>query len=147
MSQRIVDELNPQIFLTRNEVEKLLDFEEEKDVVDHNISLNKYNDPLLQGNTISLITNRLSSFSMLNKCTSFFVRRFVLARNPCFTDLFCSGPQVFLRPQLQIMLLYSTLLCKKIAPAPGGVKDISPLSSGGGQNRSFLQVVTDFAYV
>ena len=52
MSQRIVDELNPQLFLTRDEVEKLLDWEgqeTETDVVDHTISLNKYSDHILQG--------------------------------------------------------------------------------------------------
>ena len=49
MSQRIVDELNPQIFLTKNEVETLLDYREETDIVDHTVSLNRYNDELLQG--------------------------------------------------------------------------------------------------
>ena len=36
------------------------------------------------------------------------------------------------------MLLYSTLLCKKIARAPGGHKKfvLTKLGGGGGQNRS-----------
>ena len=40
-------------------------------------------------------------------------------------------------PVTNYMLLYSTLLHKKIACAPGGVKNISPLSWGmAKQNRS-----------
>ena len=45
-------------------------------------------------------------------------------------------PKCYLRPKLQnYMLLYSTLLCKKTARAPGGgwgCKNISPQSRGGG---------------
>ena len=60
--------------------------------------------------------------------------------------LFAPLPSVIYAPSY--MLLYSTLLCKKIARAHGGVKDTSPLSckrgGGGGegclakQNRSNL---------
>ena len=62
--------------------------------------------------------------------------------------IFSASPQCVLRSQLQIMLLYSTLLCKKIARAPGGVKKYKPTTLGGGgggeQNRSqfsYLYVV------
>ena len=48
------------------------------------------------------------------------------------SDLFCfAPPPSFLRPSVtNYMLLYSTLLCKKIARALGGVKIISPLRWG-----------------
>ena len=40
-----------------------------------------------------------------------------------FSDLFCFGPQCFLWPPVtNCMLLYSKLLCKKIARTPGGHK-------------------------
>ena len=43
------------------------------------------------------------------------------------------SPQCFLRPPVtNYMLLYSTLLCKRIARAPGVVKNISSLRWGGG---------------
>ena len=51
--------------------------------------------------------------------------------------LFCPPPpppSVFTPPVTNYMLLYSTLLCTKIARAPGGVKNISSLRWGG-QNR------------
>ena len=44
------------------------------------------------------------------------------------------------------MLLYSTLLCEKLARAPGGVKDLCSLSGGGGgakQNRSEFSKLLD----
>ena len=51
------------------------------------------------------------------------------------TDLFRFGPQVFLWPPVtNYMLLYSTLLCKKIACAPGGHKKFM-LTKLGGRNR------------
>ena len=50
-----------------------------------------------------------------------------------------SAPQRVLRPPpppvTNYMLLYSTLPSKKIARAPGGRKNKSPLSWGGGQKR------------
>ena len=57
-------------------------------------------------------------------------------------DLFCSPPPppVFLWPPVtNYMLLHSTLLCKKIARAPGGHKKfmLTKLGGGGGgENRS-----------
>ena len=44
----------------------------------------------------------------------------------CFitiSDLFCSPPVFFMTPVTNYMLLYSTLLCKKIARAPGVIKN------------------------
>ena len=43
-----------------------------------------------------------------------------------------SDPSVFYDPQLQIMLFYSTLLCKKIARVPGGHKRFMLTKRGGG---------------
>ena len=60
-----------------------------------------------------------------------------------FWDLFCSPPpSVFMTPSTNYMLLYSTLLCKKITRAPGGHKKCMLTKLGGGakQNRS------DFCY-
>ena len=53
------------------------------------------------------------------------------------SDLFCFGPQCFLWPPVTIyMLLYSTLLCMKIARAPGGHKKLMLTKlGGGGRNR------------
>ena len=44
------------------------------------------------------------------------------------SDLSLSDPQCFYDPQLQRVLLYSTLLCKSNAPAPGGHKTYIPTS-------------------
>ena len=63
MSQRIVDELNPQLVLTRNEVAKLLDFGEETDIVDDTVSLNKYNDDILQGLN-AILSNISNDFNL-----------------------------------------------------------------------------------
>ena len=51
-------------------------------------------------------------------------------------DLFCLGPQCFLWPPVRkYLLLYSTLLCKKIARAPGGQKRFILTKLEGGGNR------------
>ena len=50
-------------------------------------------------------------------------------------DLFRFGPPVFFMPPVtNYMLLYSTLLCKKIARTPGGHKRfmLTKLRGGGG---------------
>ena len=54
----------------------------------------------------------------------------------CFFVFYAPPPP----PVTNYMLLYSTLLCKKIARARGGVKNISSLRWGGGakQNRSHI---------
>ena len=44
-------------------------------------------------------------------------------------------PRVFTPSVTNYMLLNSTLLCKKIAGAPGGVKNVRPLSWGGGAEQ------------
>ena len=50
-------------------------------------------------------------------------------------DLFCFGPPVFFMTSItNYMLLYSTLLGKRIARAPGGHKNFV-LTKLGGQNR------------
>ena len=50
-------------------------------------------------------------------------------------DLFCSPPPVFfMTPVTNYMLLYSTLLCKKITRAPGGHKKFM-LTKLGGRNK------------
>ena len=49
----------------------------------------------------------------------------ILFRHPC----------VFYDPQLQIMCYIARYYVRKIARAPGGAKNISSLSCGGGQNR------------
>ena len=54
------------------------------------------------------------------------------------SDLFCFA-SVFTPPVTNFMLLYSALLCKIIARAPGGVKNISSLSWGGVRNRKAPQ--------
>ena len=41
-------------------------------------------------------------------------------------------------PVTNNMLLYSMLLCKKIARSPGGVKNVSPLIWGGGKQNISL---------
>ena len=60
------------------------------------------------------------------------------------SDLFCFGPQCFLLPPItNYMLLYSTLLCKNIARAPGSYKRFVLTKLGGGakQNRSYDSTV------
>ena len=54
------------------------------------------------------------------------------------TDIFCSPAVFFTHPVTKYMLLYSTLLCRKIAHAPGERKRYKPTKLGGGgkQNRS-----------
>ena len=54
-------------------------------------------------------------------------------------DLFCFAlpPVFFITPVTNCMLLYSTLLCKKIARAPGGHNRFMPTKPGGG-NRIYL---------
>ena len=50
-------------------------------------------------------------------------------------NLFCFGPPVCLTPPVtNYMLLYSALLCKKIARAPGGRKNYKPTKLGA-RNR------------
>ena len=51
-------------------------------------------------------------------------------------------PQYFLRPPVtNYMLLYSRLLCKKVARAPGGRKKYKPTRLGGWeQNRSPVSI-------
>ena len=56
------------------------------------------------------------------------------------SDLFCFGPPSFLRPSDTNYMLYSTLLCKKERVRLRGVKDISPLSSGGGKTEQIWKL-------
>ena len=75
------------------------------------------------------------------------LRQFIQLLKVRFMDLFCFAPQCFLSPPVtNYMLLYSTLLCKKIARAPGGHKKfmLTKLGGGGGakHNRSrFIKFV------
>ena len=63
--------------------------------------------------------------------------RDLLFRNPLPPSLpVCSTPPP---PVTNYMLLYSTLLCKKIARAPGGVKNKSPLRWGPKPNTSHIR--------
>ena len=58
--------------------------------------------------------------------------------------LFCPHPPCFYAPQLEIICCYiARYYVKKIASAPGGVKNINSLWGGGGggvQNRTQVEV-------
>ena len=59
------------------------------------------------------------------------------------------GSILFRPPVINYMLLHSTLLCKKIARAPGGHKNLCSLSwgGGGGQNRSKISYNMHFIFL
>ena len=61
-----------------------------------------------------------------------------------FRDLFCFAPAVFLWPPVtNYMLLYSTLLCKKIARAPRGHKKFMPTKLILGIIQNTLEAETE----
>ena len=76
---------------------------------------------------------------------TFYYIIFLLTDFPVMIRIYSvSAPNVFYEPPItNYMLLYSTLLCKKIARAPGGHKRFVLTKPGGGgkQNRSYDSTV------
>ena len=76
---------------------------------------------------IDFLSSKSLTDSILKTIRKFVTKSFLVE----YVDLFCFA-QCFLWPPVTIyMLLYSTLLCKKIARAPGGHKRFMVTKLGG----------------